>query len=590
MNFKYMRSILLFITTLHFFGMDVDTPPEERKQKMTSSSSSTNMQQNIFSLKTKDGTIIPVPNELLEHFENKIEIAREISDNMVLNVLMFTKEEIEKLFDLLKSNDVEKAISDLPEKEFLTLANISIVLDIPILKNSIQSLFARFDVNTFFVRPREEVIRVLSNFDELDKFYVQTIKKVLFSDFKLYLRDKNPFFKVEKKILAQVPSRTEMIDIAGNGKYCAWIDNQDSLHINDLQNNSTKITKNIGFQTANSSNFIINYTGSKICIAQEDEIKIFNTRTFVHTTKMPDLVMKIIPNNEGTMFFVETESNCILCVLDQTTGFIGTIKPLKFSHNQNIQESPEVLSACFSRDGRYLYVLYNNIANELSQPVLCIYITHDGGVLVLKKQFAEPFKCVTATDNPNEIWLGSNQKIVKGIYSSYESTMSLQNSIPLEGSDLYTLQSNITNTFVIAITANGTSLINIATQEVECEYVSLNHVVFGTDQKSIIGISKKSKPNGMNEVIYIPFRPASFATNLDNVIESLSLAQLFILQELEEQRAKEPNSSQLPITDFIQKIPEPLRTFVREYIFEGLRNDTRSTQSTEKQQATHSSS
>lgn len=584
MNLKYIVTLSFLIFALQMLGMDVDYSPNPEKSASSGSEAPSPDLKNFLYLKTDDGSFIQVPADLLKYFQNKIEIANEITDDMVLNFPMLTEATVEKVFALLRLNNVNtirEEIAKLPTDELIAIANASMLLDLPILKDALKDLFSKLDLTKSF-DSREYAMETLHLFDALDNFYINIIRRNLFGDFKSYLRDKNPFFESKVVVLAQIPPQTDIFCFAGNGTSCAWVDEEkDFLHIENFPKKTTKTIENIGFRAINFPSITLDHMGSTICLVEKGEIKIFNTRTYtLRSTEIPGYVTKqqaddhdeddveiIIPNHNGTLFFVALGSECWLCKLNQQTGFIQTFDKLKFSHNPNIEKTPDVSSACFSRDGNYLYVLYDDFINGAWKSVLCIYAT-GSSVLVIKKEIPKEFKFIAATQRPHELFVGSDHTIKKYTYNQFESTVTeLPLNIALEGSALYGLQSNDTDTFLIAHTANGFNLINATTQTIECEYSSISHAVFGMDQKSLVGLKRKETLQGLKDVIYIPFRPPSVNNALDDIMERLSLIQLFTLQQLEEELVKNPDSPKQPIIDFIQKIPESIRGFIRTYIF-----------------------
>lgn len=593
MKIKQAVTVPIFMISSYSFGMDVDTSPSGHQQNTAVSPHST-QEEDVLFFKINDGSIIEVPQELLWHFEDKIEVAREITDDMVLNLPMLSKKNIDDLFALLNvgdENKIRNAVYQLPEEEVLSLAKISTLLNTKVLKNIFQDFFARLNFTTSFSAP-EVIPQILSQFDVLDSMYIDLAKKALFSDFKRYLRDKNPFFKSKIKVLTTVPAyESNYVCIAGNGSTCAWMDNQRTLYIKHLTTQKVNKFPQITAQNIHVQTLTFDYTGSMICFAGGNDVKILNIQTrIVHETPLQTPVVKIIPNDNGSLFLIETNNGFLLCKFNKDTDTLNSGIPLTLPSAPGAQELPYVLSACFSYNNDSVSVLYDDTVHEL--PLLCIYNTRSGELL-FQHEVSFPYGCLASTYNNNRIWIGSNGKIAGYTFNIHTKAFSwLESSVKIEDFDFMRIIPNNANDFMLAYADNGTALININTSTIDCIYTSLNNAVFGPDQKSIIAISETTNPDNSRNVIQIPFRYPEFNADLDTIIEKLSLSQLYTLTQLEESFTKKLGTPSQPIFEFLNTVPASVRDFIREYIFDEIQaaNDDIPTRPTKRQKTSHTSS
>jgi hypothetical protein len=246
--------------------MDIDSQKENKNPLNNSLSSSSS--SNFVYLRVDNGkNLVGIPTQLKQYFPHIVDIVEEIQpDNNILEYDGITKETLDFIIKRLvnKNNPNYTPESIIGQKALINIANAADILHIDYFKKICNEILLKEYKNKTEIFGQNPNFDKTSKLDRLNNFYKKNIKKNILNDFKLFLRDKNPFFEAPIKILGEFNSHNaEELCISDDGNIIAFIDNQGDLQWENIKTGNSQ-KKTLISKNNDQKKLSLNYDGSKI--------------------------------------------------------------------------------------------------------------------------------------------------------------------------------------------------------------------------------------------------------------------------------------------------------------------------------------
>jgi hypothetical protein len=578
----------------------VDQPTAEQALPRNPSSPAESSNKYCLFLKVSGDQIVPIPEGFRDFFGEKIEVAKTLNlETMTLLLPQLESETIKFVLDLLtvyqlfkKWDKVTESLQIQPFDDLIKIARTATLLNLykfkPIVRDVIIDIFQGKGLV-----PHAERIVTFQKLDGLEDYFVQPLKKLLFGNFKKKLRDKNAFFGVHKKIITQIPDQQiKDFCFAGNGATFFWVTADNRLKGYDLVGNTQLFDLSTAPNRDSVADFLINdnvllatnYAGLLCCLAQQDtRMAIVDTKTNAFKViKTDDSIIKSVPSNKGNVLFIETKNEATYLSKRDNEDLFSETNLLAIPYEDAEHNYSEVVSACFSRNDTFLYVIYEHA--DTKEHALYIYSVADAQ-LVVRSDLSGTGR-VAPAQQEDQCWILCDDEVAKIHLNFQEKKLNTLLEIPVESEEYDSLLSNNDDSYLII---NNEELINVAARKTDCRYD--NFITFGSNQKSVLIKEKNPQQQGFFTLFQAPVRAPEFNVELDDLFARLSLVQVSTLEYLMQIFSVNSQAPTQPLVDFIKSVPKGLRDFVQAYCFPGIKLprilDEESDRPTKKQKREH---
>lgn len=532
-------------------------------------------------IKVKDSeNVIGIPSELKNFFKEKIEIARELDPAaMVYHVHDVTAAGVRKIIHILinllgmgEQRLYEEILVPLQIDEIIELAHASTTFNVYILKDLIcEVLKASVKKQLLILPSKEEKIAFLKRLSKLEDKYIISLKNdpnLPFRKFFLKIRDSERLSsKITKKITSVPLVQEKNFFLTAHGSHILWIDNNNLVHQQNLKTLAQSSFNPIafGFKPNRTIHLIATLNGSHTCIWQDEQhvILLDNTATDnVSKLESTKPVKSVAINNAGNaVALAGTDEILLVSLIDETAKNYICTKP----------SSTCIFQSCFfSRNGQFLYAHYKDNGAD----VLCIYITKNGYELAQIRYEDRLYRAFPGKEE-NSFWILTNTEIKKIFLIDHEDKELFRlrpgKSIHTETTPnkIEYMLVNDDESFILLQTNRSTvEIINVPAGRTECVYHMFQTAAFSPNQKGMIAIEDEDNEDGTYTILETPFLPTTVTTDINQLFDSLTLAQITQLDELitisdKNRRIKE-------LKQFLSGLSYDVQQIINIYVFPGL--------------------
>lgn len=573
---------ILCLHIVSIVSMDIDneqSPNSDDIERLDINSQETPETEYCLLIQTNDSKDpIKVPESLRKYFKDKIEIAETFNpETMIYKAAQITAFEAREAINVLKYLEImgtqnlnTEILMPMSLDRLMGLARASAYLNLYVLKSNIYDvLIPKIKIQFRSLESQKEQMSFLETLNTIEDIYTTHLKNdptLPFKNFTASIRDTQRTKPAFSTIITSVKlNKDQDYVLTDNGTHVLWIDNNQLQEL-DLNALTLSFFNPItaGFTPKINMDLTATPNGSHICLWQGTNRAILlnnTTQEFETILESYDPIIEVAISNDGQFIACAQKNTIVLTYITEETTRNVTIPSVLPSNN---------LKSCFfSKNGELLYLKYKN----KNSYVLCIYNTKSAQLLL---QFNwDNLHHVFAGKDANSFWTltdaGLTQYYIVNVNNPEERTIKKRLFINIEVApkDIEDILVNNDESFIILEKNNSSiELINVLARRTECIYWSFQKAVFDVEGKHLIAIEDQPHEDGTYNILKLTLLSPTVTTEINQLFDSLTLAQIIRLEGLMNMSNKEELAQQLK--EFLKTIPYNLQQLIHIYIFPDL--------------------